>query len=350
MVKERELYPDILRIIACFMVIVIHVSGSWAVPNENFSYDLLFFLFYNGISSVAVPLFVMISGMFMLNSKKETNIKDLFKKNILKLAIIYVFWSLFYGIYRWFIYSKGEFNLDAIKYLINRLFTTEYHLWFLPMIIGLYLLIPILKEIVKNKKITEYFIILYIAIMIIATNISYFPYFNKMAPLINNIKLGSILGYTGYFVIGYYLHEYGIKSNKVKNIIYGITIILLPIVLVYSTYISVKNHTFYGDCFNNFSIFTLLSGVSLILLFKDFFKKHKLNEKLLSFIYKLSKNTLGIYLIHMLFIIICSQIDISPLDWNPLFSIPIMSIMIFICSSIITLIISKIPFLNKYLI
>ena len=51
--------------------------------------------------------------------------------------------------------------LDA-KYIIWRLMTGYSHLWFIPMIIGLYLTTPVLKlwVIKGNKRAIEYFLVL----------------------------------------------------------------------------------------------------------------------------------------------------------------------------------------------
>lgn len=70
----REKNYDILRIIAAFMVISIHVSAesvsyNIAMPNSIFSFGN----FFNSFSRFGVPIFIMLSGAFLLTNPKNTN-------------------------------------------------------------------------------------------------------------------------------------------------------------------------------------------------------------------------------------------------------------------------------------
>ena len=67
---ERLYYLDFLRVVATFFVILIHVScQNWSNPLGSFSWQVA--NFYDGISRFSVPIFVMISGVLFLNTKKN---------------------------------------------------------------------------------------------------------------------------------------------------------------------------------------------------------------------------------------------------------------------------------------
>jgi surface polysaccharide O-acyltransferase-like enzyme len=91
--KGRVFYLDVLRAIACIMVVLIHLSGEMS-KNDTFSYWT-----GNVVNSLArggVPLFVMISGALMLNEQYEfTRAKWL--SHLKKFALIFAVWSCAYA-------------------------------------------------------------------------------------------------------------------------------------------------------------------------------------------------------------------------------------------------------------
>ena len=69
--KNRIVYADLLRIIATFAVIVLHVSVSKWYESPIREYNWQMFNIYDSLVRWSVPVFVMISGMFFLNPNKE---------------------------------------------------------------------------------------------------------------------------------------------------------------------------------------------------------------------------------------------------------------------------------------
>ena len=63
---DRKSNMDALRAISAFLIVLLHVSADyWAAADLN-SYKFIVMTFYNGLCRSAVPLFLMISGMFMI--------------------------------------------------------------------------------------------------------------------------------------------------------------------------------------------------------------------------------------------------------------------------------------------
>lgn len=139
--NSRIAYLDILRIIAIFGVITQHVCAP--------GYLLLLGTHNWYIYSIgegqkwAVPLFVMISGAIFLNPKKNISIKNILKKYIPRLLFAYLFWLVVYALIAptW-----------SVPY---------YHLWFLPMLIGVYLLIPITRKIASDERVLQYAVVVW---------------------------------------------------------------------------------------------------------------------------------------------------------------------------------------------
>jgi len=70
--NERNKNLDLLRVLASFMVILLHVSTKYVVENIG-SPNLYFTIgnFFNSITRISVPIFVMLSGAFILDNVKN---------------------------------------------------------------------------------------------------------------------------------------------------------------------------------------------------------------------------------------------------------------------------------------
>ncbi len=353
MKKERIVYLDVLRIIAIFAVILLHVSAlEWNNTSPN-TFNWQIYNIYDSIVRFCVPVFIMISGALFLDDSREIKIKKLYKHNILRLIIAFVFWSLCYASFNLFydiVFNKVSVDRSLFINFINEFLYGHYHLNFLFIIGGLYLIVPLLRKISIDKKMCEYFILLSFIFCYMVNIISYIPIINDFVIAIQEkMNINFVLGYTGYFVIGHYLHKYNLRPNT-KKIIYLLAILSIIGTIVISSIWAVKtgvqNQKLYGYLLPN----TFFVSVAVFTFIKEKVNKIQFKEKSLKMIQKIAYLTFGIYLVHDFLNIILPKIGISPIMFNPIFAIPIMSVIVFVCSLLITLIISKIKILNKYVI
>ncbi len=145
MQNNRIVYLDLLKLIATFGVVVLHV---YCVGHNSLflSRDWYISVIGNALVRWTVPLFVMISGTLFLDSGKEITYSSLIRKYEKRLIVSFLFWACFYSIifvaYKMF---RGEtVNISQIQ--------LHFHLWFLPMLMGVYLLIPLMKRILTNHS------------------------------------------------------------------------------------------------------------------------------------------------------------------------------------------------------
>ena len=144
----RTAYFDYLRVLATFAVVILHTAAqNWYAADIN-GWDWKVFNFYNGIERWCVPIFVMISGALFLD--KDIPVKTIYTKYILRLFIAFTVWSGFYML----------FEEGIVDTLLRQLLGGHYHMWFIPMIIGLYMCIPLMKCIVKEECNMKYFLLL----------------------------------------------------------------------------------------------------------------------------------------------------------------------------------------------
>ena len=254
---ERIVYFDYLRVFAIFAVIMLHVAVQNFESVDVNGFEWQTFNFFNSISRWGVPVFVMISGVLFLN--KEIPIKDLYLKYSLRLIIAFIIWSVIY------LLCFGEYT-DKLSLLIE-LIHGHYHMWFIPMIIGLYICVPIIKLIVNNEKVMKYYLVLVFIFAFLVPWTTYLAYDfgNKLITTgagalrldIDYMYMHLVLGYAGYFVLGYCLNKVDF-SKRQRTIIYLLGLIGFASTIGLELGFALKTQKSTGTCYGNFSVNVLL--------------------------------------------------------------------------------------------
>ena len=345
--NNREIYLDFLRVFASIAVIFLHVAAQnwYDVRLDTFEWNT--FNIYDSLVRWAVPIFVMMSGVLFLN--KDKPIKEIYKKNILHIAIAFVFWSVTYSLIYHF-----QFNTSLKQFVLTTI-KGQGHMWYLLMIIGIYMIVPFLKMIVDNEKYMKYFLILALIFAFIVPqgisiiSIRYKELGAAFNNVIKNLNLHLVMGYSFYFILGYYLNK--IKLSKTTNrIIYGLGILGFISTAVFTYFVSRWSNTYNALFYEYFSVTVLLESIAIFVLIKNIFVKHSISEKTKNFIYKLSKYSFGIYLVHMLIVTELKEFWINTLSFNPILSVPALTLCVLVISFIISLILNHIPVVKKYIV
>lgn len=226
---QRQYHLDYLRVFASIAIIILHVTGQDMYNVEVACTGWNFYNICNSATRWGVPVFVMMSGALFL--PREIPTKTLYKKYISRMAITYVVWSLFYAIAipSINIISGKEYNINLFE-LIQSFISGEYHLWFLPMIIGLYMCMPLIKQLTQSDKLIKYFLSLSFIFCFIKTQIELITnnllrnniqtIFENVNTLFKNFNVNLVFGFATYFILGYYLNKTEI-NKKHRRIIYS---------------------------------------------------------------------------------------------------------------------------------
>lgn len=347
---ERIIYFDYLRILASFAVVMVHVAGQafYKTPLNTTGWHGA--NIFDGLVRWCVPVFIMISGALFLS--REQKIGKIFKKNILRLVTAFIFWALIYVLWQRFVTHEITSREGIITGLVNG----HYHMWFIPMIIGLYMASPILKKIVENRKIAWYFVILsFFFTFLIPQLVTIIKYrFSFPADLLNaatetlNLKL--VLGYSGYFVLGYLLHTTDFKQKYFKYI-YGLGALSAVLAIIFTALISTKLNVPTADFYHNLTVGVLLPSVAIFLFAKNHFNKTFKNKNIQQTTLFLSRSSFGVYLVHILIIYVLDfYLHFNISSMHPIFSVPVITIITIIISSAVSAILNKIPVINKYIV
>lgn len=357
--NNRKRYDniDLLKFIAIFMVITLHVPLYFTdfIKTQNIEN---FIQFSFRLISEGVLIFIFVNGFLIIN--KPFDLKKHIKK-VIKVFFIMIFWGIINVIVFSLIRNETLSINKIIKETLNLKFTHLYsgHLWFLQNLISLYIFFPIIKIVHdSNKKVYNY---LAITMIFFSVGINFLNSicqlicklsnienlsamilnnFNKINPYINNMFLC-------YFIIGGIVFEKkNIFENK-KNVFYAVMLGLISwiIAIAFGYTMSKLNNKTYTENFNYNQIYLIITIIGLYALSTLYINKN--NNLLNRFITSVGKNTMGIYLIHCIILeILKKYINI----WNAsFFQRFVISFDILIISWLISIMIMKIPKVNKIL-
>ena len=347
--NERVLYLDLLRIFSVFCMIVLHTITLGFRSYHPESIDWQIYNVFNSLVRVCVPLFVMISGALFLKPHKEIPLKRLFSKYILRIVTAFLFWSALYAVYSAY-YFVGT-PAESISQFFKDLVSGHFHMWFLYMIIGLYLIVPFLKKITADKKLTEYFLILAFIFALLIPALMLLPPQDKPVAerLLEIANIAFVTNFPVYFVAGYYFSANQI-SNKFKIVIFVLGIASILFTIFMNSYLSVQAgigvETLYSYLLPNTAFFTL----AVFMFFKLVFEKKQFSKKLTQTILLFSKCSFGIYLVHVFVLIFFNEIGFDTFMYYSIISIPVVSVSIFFVSFLLSYLVNKIPILNKYIV
>lgn len=352
--KPKIIWIEVLRITACFAVVLLHVSSMQfnSIPVNTLKWQAL--NFWNSITRFAVPIFFMISGVLYLNPSKKISIADLYKKYIGKLFICYWFWLLFYGAWNVIVYFEIQMTPGA---LIKEIFKTAIlsppaHMWYLPTFIGILIVCPVLKLITEkgNSQLLFYCMIVFLAFGILKNTMFLFQITNKdlVATILNTIFPEMLTGWIGFFLLGYFMNQLDWSKKAEKGLyLAGVLSVLAGVLL--NAYRSLLSETGINDFCNNLTLFQYIFAIAVFLFFKKKLQISKIDhyDKI---ILKISRCTLGIYIIHPCWIDLFEKAGITGTSLNPWIMVPVLGLLIFVGSWLATLLLKKIPYIGNWVV
>jgi len=344
---NRVIWPDILRIVAVFAVIVIHSSeagfdGRFDVNTSHFQICNIYF----SMVRFAVPVFVMISGIFLLDSRREYSLKKLYFTKIFRIGIVYLLWAAFYSL----IDQYETHHAMQIRGVLSGMMWGHYHLWFLFMICGLYIATPILRWISQNDEVCVYFIVIAFISVFCCNALTFFKIGKILTDILNRLDLKIIAGFSTYFLLGNYLARHKIEKKLWRHIIYIIGIGAVVGTAVFNGIYCIYSGQVQKFAFSEFLPTTFITAVSLFIFCQSFFSKVNFTQKQYALISLTAKLSFGIYLIHAFFLEHLHLIGMPDFFIHPLVSIPITSSVTFALSFGVAFVLNQIPFFRKYAI
>ena len=337
---------DLIKTIAIITVLMTHISASFVIKFPSSSPEFIWGNIVDSLSRIGVPLFLMVSGSLFLDEDKSFNVKTFFRKHLLVMSALLIFWSLIYGVFYHFLCGVGVWD-----YILNFSGTLYPHIWYMYMIIGLYLIVPILRLFVKreNKRYVLYFIFLSVAFSYIPSFLNLFK--NLMGFSISTytprLFLNFVSGYTTYFLLGWYLTNVEIKE-KTRKALVALGSLSLAMMMTLTQIFESSIPESYNYTYDNLSLLPLLYSIgAFVLLYR---KENKGKEGRLC--RTVSRYTFGIYMLHVMILEVFMAYFApysSGFFFSPIIYMALLLIVLAPTSLLSALLVGKVPYLKKLL-
>ena len=286
--SKRNIALDLLRVVAMIMIVTLHVMAKGKalsiedVPIKIFAWTLEAFCF------VAVNVYVLISGYFLVDSK-------------FKVKKVFILWGevLFYS---WTIFAVAKvcgddnIGLRDLVYTIFPVLTKENY-WFITVYLLLYVLSPFINVMINNISKKQHFNLCLILIV-------FFSIISFLLPhdsLIDSTCGTGIIWFVSLYIVAAYIKKY-IAIDKTQRKLYLFSYImfsLLTVVFLFGcelivSFLNMPNLT-YGRIYSYSPFFVFMASVSLFMLFRTIDIRNYKFAKVISLFAPL---TFGVYLIH----------------------------------------------------
>lgn len=346
---SREVRYDLLRIAACFAVVLLHVSnGYWYVVDVN-SRDFAIMTIYNSFTRFGVPVFFMLSGLFLLDPKKELPAKKLAAR-IGKLAACFFLWSLFYAfqsvLYNGFLHGWDSVSQEMLSNAVMRLVKGHDHMWFLMDLLGFYLFLPILRKVCENIRVTGYFLLLWVVVRFLIATVLPYVGGDMIISVVTSMHLYVLMGYIGYFMAGYYLQKIDIPKWS-RYILYAAGAGAIVFTAVRSLIDCRVTQSYDDRWFSPSNINVLLFSVATFV----FYKYRKIPQFFIDskWVPIMAKTTFFVYMVHPFILEKLGLLGINVIAYSVILSIPIMTVGIFAAGMLAGWLAGKIPLVGKWI-
>ena len=333
-IESRKASLDILAIIASFLVVLLHQAAQIESPS---------IYIYRIMAEVAVPLFVMKSGALLLSKSKKLDYTYV-RNRIVRTALIIVFWGLCYN---WLCNAliggiSSSIIWKSLMAVVTADVTYNYQFWYLYMLLGLYVISPVIKKFSDNasKRDFLYVIILFSLVGFIipflcgisAIDLRSVWVVRWLSPFSAYLLL--------YYILGTYLDRYPLNKRQCR-VLFLLTILLGALTLLKCSGESSQERI--GVWLSYSSPFTLVYAVALFSLIYG--KKALHTEKGIS---GLAKYSLGVYILHPAMIVAMRKLlGIDVTCFAPAISVPVLTCVVYVGCVFATWLIKKIPIIRR---
>lgn len=295
MKHNRIVQFEFLRILASFFVVLIHVTTIGM--RESDSSIFLPNACLNALSRWAVPIFFMVSGAVLLDPAKDSPPQKIIRY-VSSVVLFVLVWGTFYSFLTQAMYTRLTWK--SIPLALYDLITGNagYHLWFLYTLAMLYIALPVFRVFTKNasKKQIAYALLVWSVLSVLIGQINATAELLGLGETVLPYTAFAFAGYSGYFLLGYYLRKYPL-AGWTKKMVYAAAS-LSVILIACGKLILIR----YGV---RESILEMDLGIPILIISVAIFcfaQGLRFSARAEQIILRVSRHTFGIYLLHPTFI------------------------------------------------
>ena len=166
--QRRWVFVDVLNVVACLAVILLHVSLNAFSPEPSRTWVEA--VAFQAVGIFAVPVYFMISGMNLLGYQRRYSTRTFFRKRLWRVGkalvlaslVCYLLFGLFPSAFGTQAVADSFGPVDFVKRFLADDINSFY--WFLYSIIYLYMITPLLSLAADDKRLMQYLIVVDFAI------------------------------------------------------------------------------------------------------------------------------------------------------------------------------------------
>ena len=381
---KREVWIDWMRVAACFMVVLVHSAEPFYLGGEGAliltDADAFWASFFDSFVRACVPMFVVASSY--LQFPLHYSAGEFLRKRAVRILIPFAIWSAVYAC----VWGEPVSNFRSLFLNFNY---AAGHLWFVYMLVGLYLIMPLLSPWAEKAGKKE--LQVYIGIWLFTTLIPILRDWISDAPLAvtygptgiprqalyplwgeaswNTYGLFYYMsGFIGYLLLGLYFRKYVPELSWRKTLSVAVPAWLAGFAITFGGFMRrvadtsggvfpaegpVSDAVYWETTWCNDTIGVVLMTVAWILLFRKVRSCERFYKKVL---FPVSEAGYGMYLCHLLILVPVSGAFRSWLGsagdgvlgfWTTPVEILLSAVATFMCTAVVSVVVRKIPVAGK---
>ena len=325
--NQHIVWLDVVRFIAMFTVVCCHCTDPFNFypgTAPNIGEIKLWGAIYGSVLRPCVPLFVMITGALLLPVRGDAS--TFYKKRIPRVFYPFLIWSVLYNLFPWITGLLGlnpQIILDFFPYageeVMQQSFSVslEYilmipfnfsilavHMWYIYLLIGLYLYLPVFSAWVE--KASERAKLMFLLAWGVTLLLPYYYQFvsNYLSGTCSWNSFGMLYafaGFNGYLLLGHYLKN--LEWSLKKTLAIGIPMFAVGYAVTFLGFRHITALPEYTD--EMLELFFTYCSLNVVMMTIPVFmlaKKVKVNsERMKKALANLTVCGFGIYMIHYFF-------------------------------------------------
>lgn len=347
MAKSHDIvYLDNLRITATLAVVLLHMSSvclnRFCSPDATVSAYVLTFI--NVLTRFAVPVFVMITGTLLLHPRRVITYGNVWGKYVWRMVLVLLSIGWFYALLDVGYTHRAVSPWLLAKACANVLTGTNMwdHMWYVYMLIGLYLILPVLKGFVNGSTRSDQVK----CALLMALCLIVLPRIDPctgMRPCIY-IPISSV--FVLYLLLGHLFAGIGGERRGVAGWVglacLGVALCAIGTGMYILGPVPATAETLSGD-----SLIVVLLACGMFLLFRGSKALDRVTVLGREIGAMVSDTSFGIYMFHPLFMNILTKVLHVNFMRMGLFSFLFITVVVIAMSMLTTLLFRKIPYLGK---
>ena len=335
--NDRNITIDVLNVLSCIAVIALHHNGlvhsydgsrAW---KESLIIECAFYW--------CVPVFLMISGITLMEYRDRYSTSVFFRRRILRTVVPWFSWSVIFLIWKLqtnqILLENGDTIKQCLELILNNKVMQVY--WFFSTLFACYLVLPVFSLLKNQRRILWYVVGLNFIF------VSVLPTVNKWFDISYTLSIPTVGSCLIYILLGYLLKDVNM-GKKQRFLLYFIGFGMMIFRYIYTYHFSMITRTT-DTSIKGFQVFhAVFYSVAIWIMIWNLNWKTIIPAWLRNRLPVIASCSLGVYLIHIF--VMYYEMQFLSLDKHSFIWRTICILLTYIASLMITLILKKIPIIR----